>query len=61
MVLSLGRLVPIKGIDVLLEAAQRCPNVTWVVAGEGPERERLQASAPANVRFVGKLVLIPPS
>ena len=54
-VLLLGRLVPIKGIDVLLAAAARLPEVSFIVAGEGPEGDRLHAAAPPNVRFVGPL------
>lgn len=54
-VLSMGRLVPIKGIDILLQAATRLPEVQWVVAGDGPARATLERQAPANVRFVGML------
>ena len=54
-VLFLGRLVPIKGADVLLAAAARLPGISFVVAGDGPERTRLQAIAPPNVRFAGVL------
>jgi glycosyltransferase involved in cell wall biosynthesis len=54
-VLFLGRLVPIKGADVLLAAAARLPEVAFVVAGEGPEADRLRALAPRNVRFTGRL------
>lgn len=42
-----GRLVPEKGADVLLEAfakvVKRIPNATLLIAGDGPERHRLQA------------------
>lgn len=51
--LSLGRLVPIKGLEVLLDAV-RGLNVDVVVAGEGPLREALKRHAPpSQVRFVG--------
>lgn len=62
---SLGRLHPNKGYDVLLRAVaaitRRDPGLAarldFVVAGEGAERARLQASARrlslANVRFPG--------
>ena len=70
-VLSMGRLVPIKGIDCAIEAvsAARCAlgpgpsaqsgdgdGVELVVAGDGPERDRLErhaAARGARVRFVG--------
>jgi len=47
--LSVGRLVPIKGFDVLVRAAaiagQRGPAPSVVILGDGPERERLGALA----------------
>ena len=52
VVLAVGRLAPEKGIDVLLEAVRDLP-VDVVVAGTGPEEERLRAAAPPNVRFLG--------
>lgn len=44
---SIGRLVPNKGFDVLLRAFARHDNAarTLVILGEGPERKRLQALA----------------
>lgn len=58
---SLGRLHPVKGYDVLLEALARLPPglPAWelAIAGEGAERARLQAQAQAlglsSVRFPG--------
>jgi glycosyltransferase involved in cell wall biosynthesis len=63
IVAYLGRLVPIKGIDVLVEACRRLPRASLVIAGAGPERERLEALAQAaqaaspglSVRFAGEL------
>jgi len=58
VVLSLGRLVPIKGVDTLIRAVARQPELSLVVAGDGPERSSLQALAAslgANVRFVGEV------
>ncbi|MEC9443400.1 MAG: glycosyltransferase, partial [Myxococcota bacterium] len=42
---ALGRLVPIKGIDDLIRAVARVdlPDVSLHIAGDGPERERLEA------------------
>jgi glycosyltransferase involved in cell wall biosynthesis len=47
VVLSVGRLAPEKGMDDLVEAvaAASDPRLLLVVAGEGPERERLEALA----------------
>ena len=52
--LYVGRLAPEKGVDVLLRAAEGLA-AEVVVVGGGPEESRLRASAPANVRFVGRL------
>lgn len=51
--LSLGRLMPYKRTDLIIEAFRQLPNRTLVVAGDGPERRRLQKNAPKNVEFVG--------
>jgi glycosyltransferase involved in cell wall biosynthesis len=64
VLLFVGRLAPQKGVDVLLRALDLLQHVeprvvTWV-AGEGPERARLESTARAftllpqgRVRFVG--------
>lgn len=57
----IGRLVPQKGIDLLLEALAHGrvpPNLTVLLAGDGPERGPLEARARAlgidgRVRFLG--------
>jgi glycosyltransferase involved in cell wall biosynthesis len=46
-----ARLSPEKGIDTAIEAC-RLARIPLVVAGDGPERERLARTAP-EVRFVG--------
>jgi len=55
--LYFGRLSPEKGVDDLLRAMQRLPNLRLVVAGDGPERGSLQRLAAqlglANVEFAG--------
>lgn len=48
-----ARLSPEKGIDTAIDAC-RLAGVPLVVAGDGPERERLVRSAP-GVRFVGRV------
>ncbi len=62
VVLSVSRLVPRKGMDVLVEAvgalATSFPSLVAVVAGEGRERLRLEARARrtgAPVRFLGRV------
>jgi len=57
--LYFGRLSAEKGVDDLLHAMQRLPNLRLVVAGDGPERGMLQQLASelnlANVEFAGHL------
>lgn len=42
-VVAMGRLVYIKGFDMLITAFSRCKNKSWhlVILGEGPERDQL--------------------
>jgi glycosyltransferase involved in cell wall biosynthesis len=47
-----GRLVAYKRPDIAVEAA-RLSGEELVIVGSGPERARLEPTAPANVRFVG--------
>jgi glycosyltransferase involved in cell wall biosynthesis len=53
-VLYVGRLDPDKGVDVLLEAMDGI-DADLVIAGDGPERRRLQGRAGSRTRFVGRL------
>jgi len=59
-VVGVGRLIPAKGFDVLLRAyakiAPAFPEMKLVIAGEGPERERLEALAHA-LGVAGQLTL----
>jgi glycosyltransferase involved in cell wall biosynthesis len=57
-----GRLVPHRGLDTLLEALARHRHAAWrlTVVGDGPERERLERLATdlrlaARIRWVGAL------
>ncbi len=43
LMLGLGRLHAVKGFDTLIRAAALLPDVYCVIAGEGPERARLEA------------------
>lgn len=59
-VLFAGRLSPEKGVDTLIEAvATAGPGVRVDIAGDGPERPRLEALAqrlaPDRVRFLGQV------
>ena len=52
VVLAVGRLSAEKGLDVLLRAADGL-DVDVVLAGTGPEEQRLRALAGPHVRFLG--------
>jgi glycosyltransferase involved in cell wall biosynthesis len=53
VVASVGRLITIKRPDRLLAVAAQMPDVTFVVAGEGPLLAQMRAGATDNVRFLG--------
>jgi phosphatidylinositol alpha-1,6-mannosyltransferase len=62
VLLTIARLVPRKGIDSVLEALaavrRAVPDLVYVVAGDGPDRERLvelarRLGVDESVRFVG--------
>jgi glycosyltransferase involved in cell wall biosynthesis len=56
--LALGRLAGYKRIDILLRLWDRVRQVTGgrlVIAGDGPERERLEALAGPGVEFTGRV------
>ena len=50
--LVVSRLQPYKHVDLVVEAFRDLPEERLLVVGRGPERERLVAMAPENVRFV---------
>jgi glycosyltransferase involved in cell wall biosynthesis len=54
-VLSVNRLDRAKRIDLLIEAAARVPELRVVIAGDGPDRERLEGLADGRVEFVGRV------
>jgi glycosyltransferase involved in cell wall biosynthesis len=59
-VLSVGRLDPLKRVDLLLHAAALEPRLEAVVAGDGPDRARLEALSgelglDGRVRFAGRV------
>jgi len=51
--LCVARLLPYKNVDAVLKAFAGLPSKKIVVVGQGPERRRLEAAAPANARFLG--------
>jgi glycosyltransferase involved in cell wall biosynthesis len=50
--LSLGRLVPYKRIDLAIQAAEHL-GLRLIVAGDGPDRRRLERIAGGHTEFVG--------
>lgn len=55
--LYVGRLEAVKGVDVLLEAWYRAGEPGHlVIVGDGSERVKLEAAAPATVSFLGEVV-----
>ena len=53
--LVLGGLVPYKRVDLAVEAWRLMPDRQLMIVGDGPERARLEKTAPPNVRFVGRV------
>ena len=45
--------MPQKALSVAFEAVAATRTSTLLVAGDGPERAKVEAGAPANVRFLG--------
>jgi glycosyltransferase involved in cell wall biosynthesis len=60
--LAVGRLIPVKGFDVLLQAFARVraslPGSTLEIAGDGPLAGELRRSAPEGVTFLGRVAPI---
>ena len=57
-VLFMGRLVPIKGAGLLIDAIDSVPNVALTIAGDGPDRATLEARASkmrTQITFVGRV------
>ena len=52
--LAVGRLVPYKRTDILINACAKLGRRLLVV-GDGPQRKALERSAPKNVEFLGQL------
>ena len=52
--LAVGRLVPYKRIDILIDACEQLGR-KLVVIGDGPERKRLQKRAGRHIEFLGEV------
>jgi glycosyltransferase involved in cell wall biosynthesis len=61
---AVGRLIPIKGFDLLLRAfaiaRRELPDLTLELAGAGPLDQELRAMAPDGVTFLGRVSPIDP-
>ncbi len=55
MALFAGSLTFTYDFDLLFASASKLPEVSFIIAGEGPNRIKLEQRAPANVRFLGGL------
>lgn len=52
---SVSRLVPYKRVDLWVKAFALLPEHRLLIAGDGPQREELQAMATPNVQFLGRI------
>jgi glycosyltransferase involved in cell wall biosynthesis len=52
--LIVSRLIPYKRIDLAVDAMRDLPGERLIVVGDGRDRTALEASAPANVTFLGR-------
>jgi len=53
VVAGLGRLHPQKNWPLFLQVAARFPDAEFIIAGTGPEEDRLRRAAPGHVRLAG--------
>lgn len=52
---TVSQLVPYKRVDLIVDAFRAMPDRRLAVIGDGPERARIAASAPPNVRLLGRI------
>ncbi len=59
MVLYIGRIHKSKGVQKIIDVAPRFPEVTFVIAGDGPEKrnleEEIQKKKIKNVKMIGRI------
>ena len=55
VVLYVGRVAKEKNLDTFMYVAERFPEETFVVVGDGPYKKELEKKKPKNVHFVGYL------
>ena len=55
VVAAAARFSPEKGLDILLQAAGQRKNLTFLIAGDGPQLDTLSRGLPPNVRLLGRL------
>ena len=60
VVVSAARLSPEKGLDVLVEAARLRKQMTFLIAGDGPQIGALSRDLPPNVTLLGPLADVRP-
>jgi glycosyltransferase involved in cell wall biosynthesis len=51
---SVGRLVPYKRVDLIVEAFRRMPGRSLKIIGAGPQSDFLKQKCPPNVEFLGR-------
>ena len=52
---TVSQLVPYKRVDLIVDAFRELPGRELIVIGEGPERAKIAAIAPRNVRMLGRV------
>jgi len=57
LVLFVGRLIPIKGAEIIMEVAKRLSKVNFAFIGDGPLADKLKKEARgfSNIKFVGRV------
>lgn len=51
----IARLSPEKGVDTLIQAAADLPDISVLIAGDGPQRDTLQAALAPNTLLLGRI------
>jgi len=57
LVLFVGRLIPIKGPEIIMKVAKKLPKIDFVFIGDGPLADKLKKEARgfSNIKFVGRV------